>query len=267
MSYQLLGWLASFGLAATFFVWWIKRRPNATADYTSEAIMPDETGEIVFTASMSVREVPDKPLPPLGSVAGPAYRIAYVNADGEASDRVITILDVSQDDGRTYVLAHCSRAQDALTFRVDRIREMHDHHTGEHISQPMQFFRQFFTEEKPATNEHLTVMSRARPGLIGLLWIALADRPIAEDNVTAMLDFIERRRALPGSRTESMQWDRVTAKQWLFAERPTLENADRALARMQRGGNEARLFRNTADQLIGSDKLRKRREKLFRLLT
>lgn len=262
MSDQLLGWLASCGLAAIVLVWWINRRPGDTA-----AVAPKETGEIVFTASVSLRDVPDEPIPPLGSVAGPAYRIAYVNADGEASDRVITILDVSQDDGRTYVLAHCSRAQDSLTFRADRIREMRDHHTGERISQPMQFFRQFFTEEKPATNEHLTVMSRARPGLIGLLWIALADRPIAEGNVAAMLDYIERRRALPGSRAESMQWDRATAKQWLLSERSTFENTERALGRMQRGGNEARLFRDTAEQLIGSEKLRKRREKLFRLLT
>ncbi|MGX1168653.1 hypothetical protein AB7M16_004919 [Bradyrhizobium sp. USDA 372] len=143
---------------------------------------------------------------------------------------------------------------------------MHDHHTGVRISQPIRFLQQFVTDEKPEVNEHLSVMSRARLGLIGLLWIALADRPIAEENLAAMLSFIEKRRALPGSPAEAMQWDSSTAKQWLLGERPTFEQAENAVTRMQSGGNEARLFREISEQLIGSDKLRKRREKLFRSL-
>jgi hypothetical protein len=266
VSYALLGLLVLLGIALILLAWSKKRNSPSDGGWVETSRETFEAGGLTSAASMSVREVLDEPLPPLGSVPGPAYRIEYVNGDGAASERVIAILDVSQNDGRIYILAHCSRAKENLTFRADRIREMYDHHTGVRISQPMQFFRQFVTDEKPEVNEHLSVMSRARLGLIGLLWIALSDRPIAEENLAAMLSYIEKRRALPGSRAETMQWDSATAKQWLLAERPTFEQAEHAVARMQRGGNEARLFRETSERLIGSDKLCKRREKLLRSL-
>jgi hypothetical protein len=267
VSYELLGWLVLFGLAVILLVWWNTR--NSTSSIVDEGWVETSQQKFVasgYTTSMRVREAPDEPLPPLGSVPGPSYRIAYVNAEEESSERVITILDVSQKDGRTYVLGHCSRAKDSLTFRADRIRELYDHHTGARIAQPIQFFRQFVTDQKPEVNEHLLVMSRARPGLIGLLWIALADKPIADENLSALLSYIEKRRALPGSRLESMRWDSATAKQWLLGERPTFEQAESALGRMTRGGNEAQLFRETAEQMVGSDRMRKRREKLLRAL-
>ncbi|WP_210311360.1 WYL domain-containing protein, partial [Bradyrhizobium sp. SBR1B] len=120
MSYELVGLLVLLGAAVILFAW-SRRRSSASEDGWVETSSDTfEAGGLTLTASMNVREMPDEPLPPLGSVPGPAYRIDYVNGDGAASERVVTILDVTQDDGRTYILAYCSRVKANRTFRADR---------------------------------------------------------------------------------------------------------------------------------------------------
>jgi DNA polymerase III epsilon subunit-like protein len=67
------------------------------------------------------------PLPPTIaealSVKGRVY-IRYVDARGQETERVIRPIHVNEQRGFLYLTAHCFRASDVRTFRLDRIIEM-----------------------------------------------------------------------------------------------------------------------------------------------
>lgn len=67
------------------------------------------------------------PLPPaIAEALGAKGRLAmrYVNARGQETERVIRPIHVSEQRGLLYLTAHCYRANDVRTFRLDRILEM-----------------------------------------------------------------------------------------------------------------------------------------------
>lgn len=67
------------------------------------------------------------PLPPTIAEAlqsGGRVRMRYVNAAGQETDRVVRPLRVSQERGNLYLVAHCYRAGELRTFRLDRVVEM-----------------------------------------------------------------------------------------------------------------------------------------------
>jgi DNA polymerase-3 subunit epsilon len=67
------------------------------------------------------------PLPPTIAEAlqgGGRVRMRYVNAAGQETDRVVRPLRVSEERGNLYLVAHCYRAGELRTFRLDRVVEM-----------------------------------------------------------------------------------------------------------------------------------------------
>jgi hypothetical protein len=203
-------------------------------------------------------------LPAFGTIDGPVFQIEYKNADDEISERVIRLRDVSNDEGRFYIVAHCFLARDERTFRADRIQRLYDHRTGAEIPRPAAFFADFAGVAEPKKNDHTLVMGRARPGLAGLLWIARADGALSNEAIDIMLDYIEARRHLPGARAADLEWDIDFARRWIESERPTFDVAMGAIGRMRRGGNEAKLFRDFSEKLPKTAASEKRREKVLR---
>jgi len=67
------------------------------------------------------------PLPPTIAEAldrGGRVRMRYVDARGQETDRLVRPLQVREDRGSLYLIAHCFRAGELRTFRLDRIVEM-----------------------------------------------------------------------------------------------------------------------------------------------
>lgn len=67
------------------------------------------------------------PLPPAIAEAlssGGKVRMRYVDARGQETDRLVRPLRVNEEHGTLYLIAHCYRAADMRTFRLDRIVEM-----------------------------------------------------------------------------------------------------------------------------------------------
>jgi DNA polymerase-3 subunit epsilon len=67
------------------------------------------------------------PLPPAIAEAlenGGLVRMRYVDARGNATDRVVKPLRVSAERGNLYLIAHCFSRGEQRTFRLDRVVEM-----------------------------------------------------------------------------------------------------------------------------------------------
>lgn len=76
----------------------------------------------------------------LETVSGLAVIIEYENAKGERATRLVTCrrLDVHAD--KKYLFAFCHSREAVRQFRIDRIREIFDHRTGESLNPVEDFF-------------------------------------------------------------------------------------------------------------------------------
>ncbi|MBZ8133263.1 hypothetical protein [Afifella sp. IM 167] len=202
------------------------------------------------------------------------FGISYENSSGERSARTIRLKDVYRQEGQIYIVADCSRAGGERTFRADRILRMVEHRSGAEIGNPVRFFSRFVEGELDERADHASVMMRARPGLRALLWIARADRDLSASEESLLVEYVAARAALGKG---AQDFDEDLARIWIARERPTLDSASGAVARMARSPGERRLFLEFSERLCGLAEAgapggpegaeRKRRERLVRLLS
>lgn len=214
-------------------------------------------------ATQPARE--DRPMPPRGTIAGEVYEIEYADGNGVVTNRVIRVHSVEDAGYFAYIHAHCYLADDARTFRSDRILSMTDHRTRERIADPKAYF---LSPPQPASSDpaHAKVMARAKDGLIVLIWIARAEPRLDADAYEVLFGYIEDRLALGGAKAVEATWDRGAAWQAFDDMRPNLDNVAGALARMPAGGKGPALLSDYISRLAAmSDKRRKRAARVLRL--
>lgn len=220
-----------------------------------------------IVASMSTSEMPreNRPMPPRGSVSGASFEITYADADGVITERVIRVNEVTGDNGFAYIRAHCYLAQAERTFRSDRILELRNHRTGEQIRDPGKFFAVFYEDDDDeVVLSHEAVMSRAKPGLQALVWVARADGELDDAVIDTMLDYIDARRQI-GSKAADFAWNREVAKRWIMFTRPVFDNAAGVLSRLSPAGRVAIVTREFVERIgATSPNRRKRADKLLR---
>lgn len=225
------------------FAWYGFRRASAPA---FEVIEEDPDDREVFVPTRRSRSVAVVRGTRASTSNTSRYRIEYVDAYGEFTERTISVLAVAEEPATAalYLRAFCELRNDDRTFRVDRIRRAIRLSDGSVLVDPVGHFRstagtfaggmQWWGGRGPEQirekDEHNRIMARARPGLSALIWLALTDGEISEEEFTVMFDWIAyRARASRDGRTK---WDRDAARQWIRTARPTLADISGGLSRM-----------------------------------
>jgi hypothetical protein len=199
-----------------------------------------------------------RPMPTPGSVGGAAFEISYADADDVITERVIRVQEVRSENGLAYIDAYCFLAAAKRTFRGDRILSMKNHRTGEQIRDPRKFFAMFYDDDDELVLSHEAVMSRAKPGLQALVWVARAGGELDDAVIDIMLDYIDARRQI-GSRAADLTWNRDVAKRWIMFTRPYFDNAAGALSRLSPAGRVAILTREFVERIGATSPARQKR--------
>jgi hypothetical protein len=105
--------------------------PSRLIDYDLNNLTDDD--EVEFESNKQELEM----------VTGLAVIIEYENAKGERATRLVTCrrLDVHAD--KKYLFAFCHSREAMRQFRIDRIREIFDHRTGESLNPVDDFFKRY----------------------------------------------------------------------------------------------------------------------------
>lgn len=85
--------------------------------------------KLVYTENKSIHQAEKTNISKNGK-----YSILYEKENGEISTRFIDITLIYNQHKRWYVDAYCYQACDERTFRADRILELTNHQTGEHLT-------------------------------------------------------------------------------------------------------------------------------------
>ena len=79
----------------------------------------------------------------IDTISGLALLIDYENAKGEVSTRLITCRRLDLHGAKKYLFAFCHSKERIRQFRIDRVREVFDHKTGESMNPVTEFFNRF----------------------------------------------------------------------------------------------------------------------------
>lgn len=176
--------------------------------------------------------------------------IAYRDAKDTPSWRRIDVKGLSEFGEYLYLEAWCHLRADNRSFRIDRIAEIVTPETGEVIYDVPAFLARFTKEQLAPGRDQASVMSRARTGLVPLIWIARADYQLSDSEMDLLVSYVADRNLLSGSRYLTAEWNRALVRRWIEAQTPTLENARGAIAGMTKDGREKELVAKYAAQLV-----------------
>ncbi len=224
-----------------------------------------EGAELKYRPPPPVVSEPTREMPARGAIAGDAYEIEYADGFGVVTNRVIRVEQVYRGVETGYVEAFCYLRDDLRTFRTDRIQAMFSHRTGERIADPVAHFEAYYDPPDELVASHTAVLSRARPGLSVLVWIARAEREFDAPIMDLLLDYVEARRLIGAARAAGLGWDREVAARWIRELRPTFDVAAGVLAGLPRAGRVFKQLREFVDRLRATSPGRDRRAgRLFR---
>jgi tellurite resistance protein len=103
------------------------------------------------------------------AVSGIAVVIDYTNAKGESATRLISCRKVDVRGDLTYVSAFCHSRAAPRQFRIDRIREVFDHKTGEGLGDAATFFGRFKPDSIESSPLGFGLSVKRRADLMALL--------------------------------------------------------------------------------------------------
>lgn len=163
-----------------------------------------------FTPVLPKRDAPDTRRTLLGPpayeaepISGYACIIDYVDGFDEESSRRITCHRVERERSHFYVAAYCHERSAPRRFRIDRIREVIDLHTGEACADAAEFFGRFRLdrESDALRNWGLSVQSRGdfAAALNALVFMGRCDmewHPLEREAVEAFISSYWIRREL-----------------------------------------------------------------------
>lgn len=128
---------------------------------------------------------------PLAEFVGSSFAIIYVNAKREQSRRRITVRRVYETAaGNILLRAHCHERNAVRAFRVDRIREIVDLHTGEVHEDPLKYLGLVsvpgFVDSADDTQK---LIKRCRPAFQILVFMARCDGNYHPSEHLAVMEF------------------------------------------------------------------------------
>jgi hypothetical protein len=226
----------------------VPRRPVSAVDDTPKRIKP------AYAIDQS-RPVTDR-----------TFDISYVDADHIPSTRRIEVNGFSDFEHKTYVEAWCHLRRDQRSFRADRIEEMVSASSGEIIERPRDYVRTMREVLYEPGKDYASIMAKARPGLMALIWIARSDNDLSEAEIELMLSFVEERDSLKRKRKDAADWNRTVMRRAIDNARPTLVMATGALAGMDAAGTEKRLIGRYAAQIAAVEESAAKRARKLGLL-
>ena len=125
----------------------------------------------------------------------------YVDAGGTTSQRYITLRKVWSDGATRYLQGHCHLRNALRTFRVDRIRSLHDPATGELYEPPGRLLDQFLDEHP---DETMALIGEHRAQLAVLVYLARCDAAFDVIEHKVILSWLKRR-----ARGRNVSWREV----------------------------------------------------------
>jgi hypothetical protein len=187
------------------------------------------------------------------AVTPASFWIAYRDGSAAPTQRRIEVEGFSDFDGRIYLEAWCHLRRAMRSFRADRVAEMTSVQTGEVISDVQAYvpaLRRMLFDPGP---DYGSVMGKAKPGLLPLIWIARADRDLSDDEMDILAEYVVVRDGLHRKRSAPADFNGLTVRKWIENARPTLDEAAGALAQMKAGGGERQLVQKFGQQLAVLD--------------
>lgn len=244
-------WVAIGALG--FVIWYFIRRSR------SEQAPPPDIG-IQYTVSVTGRVVDDserderasrrvfnRQAPRGGTSKGELrYAFSYRDAAGKETKRRVTIKSIEMIGDTVYVGALCDLRGEPGTFRADRMRDLVEATTGEIIDDPVMHFGSMDLTMTASGRDHQAAMSRARPGLVALSWIAAADGETSEAETEILVGWLRYR---AGRQIEAVNM--ISARFYIDALRATFGESLAALTRL--GKAERLEFEQVAKKMVVAD--------------
>ena len=116
----------------------------------------------------------------LQAIAGVSCIIAYSDAVGNASERIVTCQRLDEHAGQSYLWAYCHSRSRVRQFRIDRVVSVCDTLTGEQYASPSAFFGSFATDRHHVSKVGWGLSVQRKADLIAfmnaLVFIARCDR-------------------------------------------------------------------------------------------
>lgn len=199
------------------------RKPRATFDRRTAIIDPEL---IQKTPRVFSRQPPRG-----GGAAGEMkYEFGYTDAAGNATQRRVSVRSIDAIGEIVYVAAFCELRGEIRTFRADRMRGLVNAETGEIIDDPVSLFGSMDMTMAAAGADHRAAMSRARPGLLVLAWIAAADGDTSEAETEILIGWLRFR---AGRQEDGINM--ISARFYIDGLRPTFGDCLAAMTRMGKG--------------------------------
>lgn len=187
------------------------------------------------------------------TIAGRVFVLEYCDADGVVTEREVDARAVQVEGDRLYLKAFCRLRGEERSFRADRIMRLVDRGSGEEMYRPAAFLAWFV--DAPASTyvdaAHASIMTRARPGLIMLAWMARSDGVLSEPEIAVMLDFVEERAAI--GRSGARAFDKGLARLDILDLDVTFDAALAAGRRIADTKAERALVRRYLDMMAAVD--------------
>jgi hypothetical protein len=105
----------------------------------------------------------------LETISGLAVLIDYQNAKGESGTRLITCRRLDEHGNSKYIYAFCHAREQVRQFRIDRIKEIFDHRTGESLNPVDSFFAKYSPNSVQQSSVGFGLSVKMRADLIALL--------------------------------------------------------------------------------------------------
>lgn len=201
---------------------------------------------------------------------GPTFEIVYRDPYGAVAERRIHVKRLFRVGDRIFLVARCALRQRERTFRADRIQRLVTE-AGRAIASPVQFFDRMAPETIAEPQSHKRTMTKVKPGLQALLWIARTDHEIDEAEEAILLSYIDQRVAIGRGKLDH-SWERSLALSWIYDAAPTRGECLSAVGRMSGGSPEAALLKDHAERIVASsgafdEQKENRRRQLMKAVT
>jgi hypothetical protein len=186
-----------------------------------------------------------------GRVRGnPLFDILYSDAGDNPTERRISIRRITRFGQSVYVEAFCHLRQADRSFRVDRIKQVSDPDTGEVANIEFATIHAGDFPEPQPGGDYSVVMSRARPGLNALIWLARADYDLSDAEMDLLLEFVELRASTRTRGAPLADWNRDVVRRWIENAKPTMAEASGRLLSMSKTGEELKQCQLFAARLV-----------------
>jgi hypothetical protein len=210
---------------------------------------PELSGPEAFEAAADAeQDTPDmlgeSPSDPQANVDGLVLGIVYEDTRGKVSRRMVRVKAIGPSDGAGYVHGFCQLRRADRTFRIDGIREVVDHRTGETFTDAAAYFLPYveiarwrdFAEPAAAdtgrmSNPTQMVLSSVRDEIKIVLYVARADGDFQVDEQDVISDFIRRRAAMLGEAV-ARGYDHGRIMAWARNMNPDYATFERAVQRL-----------------------------------